>query len=285
MKAAEIARALRGKPYRGGEAFLVRCVVHEDSSPSLIISDGHDGTLKVNCMAGCEWRDVRDEFRRRGWIESAPNRAEFAQFRTPLPPKPERTHPVWPAARSISCAAAETYLRSRLLDSCDRHSLRFQERARHASGVMMPAMVAAIQSPSGVVIAVQLTFLDHTGRKTTLDPVRQIFGEMGTGAVRFAPAEEITGLAEGAETAMAAQQMTGVPVWASLGAARMHRVTLPDAVKEVHIFTDNDTPGITAADRTSKVHTDFGRRVVIRRPPDGCKDWNDFLIAKMPAAA
>jgi hypothetical protein len=48
----------------------------------------------------------------------------------------------------------------------------------------------------------------------------------------------VLGLAEGIETALSAMQLTGVPVWASLGGARLHRVELPPEVKEVHVFLD-----------------------------------------------
>ena len=35
-------------------------------------------------------------------------------------------------------------------------------------------------------------------------------------------------------------QLTGIPVWACLGAQRMARVAIPDCVKELHVFADND---------------------------------------------
>jgi DNA primase len=73
-------------------------------------------------------------------------------------------------------------------------------------------------------------------------------------------------------------QMTGMTVWASLGAARLHSVELPAEVEEVHVFCDNDDPGRTAAKRTADVHSSLGRRVYLRSPPDQCGDWNDFLL-------
>ena len=85
------------------------------------------------------------------------------------------------------------------------------------------------------------------------------------------------GLAEGVETALSAMQMTGMTVWASLGASRLHSVELPPEVEEVHVFVDNDEPGRTAAKRAADTHTSMGRRVYLRSPPDQCGDWNDFL--------
>jgi hypothetical protein len=56
----------------------------------------------------------------------------------------------------------------------------------------------------------------------------------------------------------------------------MHRVAVPDSVRELHLFLDNDEPGRAAGERTAHAHRH--RRVVFRTPPDN--DWNDFLLAK-----
>ena len=45
------------------------------------------------------------------------------------------------------------------------------------------------------------------------------------------------------ETALSAMQLSGMTVWASLGASRLHNVELPLEVEEVHVFVDNDEPG------------------------------------------
>jgi DNA primase len=50
-------------------------------------------------------------------------------------------------------------------------------------------------------------------------------------------------------------------------------------VQEVHIFGDNDISGRAATLRASEVHMALGRRVVLRFPPDGLKDFNDLLNA------
>lgn len=80
-------------------------------------------------------------------------------------------------------------------------------------------------------------------------------------------------------------QISGVPVWCCLGAKRMHRVAVPSIVREVHVFTDDDATGRKAAEITAETHTAAGRRVVLRYPPAGCKDWNDALIAAIREVA
>jgi hypothetical protein len=64
----------------------------------------------------------------------------------------------------------------------------------------------------------------------------------------------------------------------------MSRVTLPKEVTALHIFADNDAAGKVAAERAVARFTRDGKRVLLRWPPDGCKDWNDVLLSKRRAA-
>ena len=137
------------------------------------------------------------------------------------------------------------------------------------------SMVAAVQAPDGKIIAIQQTWLTSEGEKTSAK--RLTTGNLGAGAVRLGSVSRVVGLAEGVETALSAMQLTGVTVWASLGASRLHNVELPPEVEEVHVFVDNDGPGRTAAKRTADVHVRQGRKVFLRSPPEQCGDWNDFL--------
>ena len=54
---------------------------------------------------------------------------------------------------------------------------------------------------------------------------------------------------------------------------------MPDLVRRVVIFADNDEAGRKAAERTAQVHRDLGRSVEIRLPADGI-DFNDELLAR-----
>jgi phage/plasmid primase-like uncharacterized protein len=62
----------------------------------------------------------------------------------------------------------------------------------------------------------------------------------------------------------------------------MQRVAIPERVRELHIFADNDEPGRTAAERTA--HANRYRRVFLRFPPEGFKDWNDTVAAQSRSA-
>jgi putative DNA primase/helicase len=155
----------------------------------------------------------------------------------------------------------------------------------HLGRVQIPIMVAAVQRLDGKVVAVQTTLLTWTGKKASVSVPRITTGALGAGAVRLGPAGPVLGLAEGVETGLSALQIARVPVWCCLGAGRMHRVAIPSVVRELHIFGDEDEPGRAAAERTADAHIAAGRRVVLRFPPAGCKDWNDALRASAEVAA
>jgi hypothetical protein len=138
-------------------------------------------------------------------------------------------------------------------------------------------MIAAVQAPDRTIVAAQITELDHDGRsKAPVSVQRRTIGALGAGAVRLGTAGDELGIAEGTEDALAAQQLTGLPCWACLGAGRMHRVDVPATVKTLHVFADDDEPGRNAADRTAARHSREGRRIFIRRPPEGVKDWGEL---------
>jgi len=86
----------------------------------------------------------------------------------------------------------------------------------------------------------------------------------------------VLGLAEGIETGLSAQQLFEIPVWCVLG-RRFNAVTIPDEVIEVQIFADRGEEGEQAAQQAKDHFLNMGKRIAVRRPPQGCDDWNDAL--------
>jgi putative DNA primase/helicase len=276
MSAQDIGIALKGR--RSGIGWLVSCPCPNhgkgrgDRSPSLSVSDGDDGRLLLRCFAGCEFVEILDELKQRGLIDDAKAvgaKSRLSPLRRLVEPSPSPNVgalAIWQATVEAHGTVVDEYLNRRgiylrppmLRCRLDRRS-----------------MVAGVQAPDGKVIAIQETWLTGTGEKAL--PKRLTTGNLGAGAVRLGASARIMGIAEGVETALSAMQMTGMTVWASLGASRLHNVELPPEVEEVHILVDNDKPGRAAAKRTADVHTSIGRRVYLRSPPDQCGDWNDFL--------
>jgi putative DNA primase/helicase len=296
--AATIARAYSGKPY--GDGWIIRCPAdghgsgRGDKRPSCTIKDGDmQGRVLVHCFAGCEAGAILDALRTRGMISSADSLPEthrhLGSDRKPLPepePNPEALR-IWLAARPLERTPAETYLREqRALTGALPPSLRFAYVKHQPTGLELPALVAAIARPTDrKIIAVQATFLTEQGRKAPFTTPRWTFGAMGTGAIRLAPVTDVIGIAEGAETALSATELTGIPCWSSVGAARLPNIAVPSTVKTVHIFGDNDAPGHVAAQRAADRHVREGRKVFVRFPPDGVGDYSDVLMARAGAVA
>jgi DNA primase len=278
--AASIVAALGGR-WRGNGG-MVRCPCHDDTSPSLSIRDGDEtGRIIVTCFAGCDRSDIIAELRRMGVLET-PERV--TQLVSPRPrsapdhkPDPDATA-IWKGGQvAHPDSVVARYLQGRGITDPVPPSIR-AGNSLQAGRIQMPTMIAAVQSPAGEIIAVQSTLLTPSGKRAPVSVPRITQGALGYGAARFAKATDVLGLAEGTEDALSAMQLTGVPCWASLGAARMPRVCIPEHVRELHVFADNDDAGRAAAERTAAAHR--SRRVVLRFPPIAFKDWNDALRAK-----
>ena len=280
--------------------FVARCLGHGrgkgDRQPSLMLRDG-DRRLLVHCFAGCDVRDVLaalqhhgllkpdPEYRGRAGIPSRPasrlpKAEKSAHASSGSPPCPWRER--WPSDTSPNIVACTGPFPPslRFAPACLHPRLRWR----------YPALVAAVQAADDRITAVQVTWLSETDASKALPQVpRWTFGALGEGAVRLGTAA-VLGLAEGVEDALAASQLSQLSCWACLGAARMHRVVVPDNVREVHIFADDDEPGRAAADRTANVHRDRGRRVVVRLPPAGpqglgrSRHWRAPEVSSMTAA-
>lgn len=294
----EIARALKGH-WHGNQA-MCRCPAHDDSSPSLSIKQTPDGIVLVHCFGGCVQGAVIQALRERGlW----PDRDEEGHpsypqaYRTPQRDEDAnadelarigRARQVWNEAKPSPGSLVETYLRSRGVSIKVRPALRFHPALYHAaSSQSLPAMVAAIQSSDDEVIGIQRTYLraDGTG-KATVNPNKLSLGPMRDGAVRFSFGKRspILGIAEGVETALSAMQIYYIPIWASLGAGRMHSVAVPDWVEHVVIYGDNGRAGWTAAERAAEHFESIGKRVSVTLPAPEFGDFNDQLRGIRSAA-
>jgi putative DNA primase/helicase len=285
--ARDITIALRGRWNAAANRGSARCPCHDDHSPSLSLGDGDEpGRILVHCFAGCDRRDILAALRDRGLLEECAHQQEPRSRRIEPPPPVITPDPqalaIWGAASPGERTIVQRYLRARGITIAPPPSLRCAGGGCHLEGAD-PAMIAAVQAPDRRTIAVQVTRLDPGGeRKAQVLVPRRTYGALGDGAVRLAAAGDVLGLAEGVESALSAMQLSGIPTWACLGASRMHRVAVPEGVRELHVFMDNDGPGRDAGEHTA--HTHRHRRVVLRRPPDHLNDWNDFLRAKGIAA-
>ncbi|MDG1287890.1 MAG: toprim domain-containing protein [Rickettsiales bacterium] len=147
-----------------------------------------------------------------------------------------------------------------------------------------PAMIAALRDSVGQITAIQSTFIDpHTGDKAKITSPKLCMGIVKEAAIKLANYDgSIPHLAicEGLEDALSVMELTGYPAWAVCGAHNYRHQQIPESIHEVVIAADSDEVGLSAARMLAQRLINEGRVVRIKPPPDGCKDWNDYLKKK-----
>ncbi len=146
-----------------------------------------------------------------------------------------------------------------------------------------PALVAVFQDPSGQAVTLHRIYLTPDGKKAPVPapkktmPVPQGLSLSGA-AVRLGPPGPVLGLAEGIETALAVMTATGQTCWATTSACLVEKVVLPEVVRRVIIWADNDQSktGLKAAAKLAERLVKEGRKVSLRLPnrPAGRKTWD-----------
>ena len=101
-------------------------------------------------------------------------------------------------------------------------------------------------------------------------------------------------ISEGIETGIALHLATGKPVWAGLNAGNLEKLWLPDTVRKVCIYADNDADGDFAgqafafalARRLKREEKNSGRRQVrVFLPKHAGTDWADVWRQRLEAQA
>lgn len=284
MSAAEIARVLGGR--QCGAGFIVRCPCHDDIQPSLSIRDGDDRLL-VKCFAGCDPVDVLRELAARGLLPERDDKPaqvgpvsggrKSGRTSATLEPDP-RALAIWKASGLIADSLAERYLRGRGITIPLPPSLRCHRGLKHGpTGLILPALVAGVQSGDRRLTAIHRTYLRTDGEiKAPVSSVKMALGPIRGGAVRLAAAGASLALTEGIEDALALIQMTGRPAWAVLGTAGFQNFQPPEGVATVILAPDADAAGDGAVEAAVARFASTGLKVVRLRPPDG-QDWCDVL--------
>lgn len=142
------------------------------------------------------------------------------------------------------------------------------------------AMVARVDNAHGQLCAVHRTWLKD-GRKLPHPHCRKLLGSARGGAVRLGEAGTTLAIAEGIETALAVQLLTGSPVWAALSAGNLERLQLPEDLHRVAIHGDNDAgfqgqfSAYALARRLRQERPDVSLSIDVRIPAVPRQDWAD----------
>lgn len=209
--------------------------------------------------------------------------------------KSDRTE-LWLRARPLDGRdLASRYLRSRGL-SWNALNLRFIDDLPYKDHGSHPAMLARFAAPDAKSATIHRTWLAEPGRKADLNPPRKMMpGEIPAGgAVRLSLPEATMGVAEGIETALAAEAIHNLPVWATTSAGAMVKFKPPQECKQLVIFADQDAnfAGQQAAYALAyRLRTEVKLTVIKVMTPwwvdegDVNRDWNDVLLAEQRMAA
>jgi putative DNA primase/helicase len=145
-----------------------------------------------------------------------------------------------------------------------------------------PAVIAPVRAPDGKLECLQRIYdADLTPRKKAMTPVHTLNGA----AVRLHEVRDVLGISEGVETALAAHEIFGVPVWAALSENGVKTFEPPNDIKKIIVLGDNDSNFVGqdaayALARRIALKAKKPRIIVeVRIPPDADTDWLDELNA------
>lgn len=161
-----------------------------------------------------------------------------------------------------------------------------------------PAMLACIQGADGHAVTLHRTYLHDGGKLAAGDAKKVLSAGINGAAVRLFETSDELAISEGIETGIAVHLATGKPVWAGLSAGNLEKLWLPDSVRKVCIYADNDADGdftgqafaFALARRLKHEEKKTGaRQVQVFLPKLAGTDWADVwrqrLNAQMPCAA
>ena len=286
MSLRQIVAILGGDLYQNGLRANVPAPGHgkSDRSVSLLL-DG--GRVVIHTFGAADWREVRDDLRRRGLVDRGGRLVGVAAPTEAL----VLDHP---RRRAVARALWQEGVRPTPTDVTARHlAVRgvtwredlddLMEHPRAPFSVYRPgrragrAMMTGIRSSSGDLTAVELTYLATNGQVASgLRLPRKTVGQVPAGsAVRLRPAAPRMLVAEGIVTTLSAMERFDLPGWALMSAGNLSRWHAPDHVSTVLIAGDRGRAGETAAMRLAKRLERDGVEAILAFPPPPSGDWNE----------
>jgi putative DNA primase/helicase len=153
-----------------------------------------------------------------------------------------------------------------------------------------PAMLACIQGIDGHAVTLHRTYLQDGRKASNRDAKKVLSAGINGASVRlFDPAEELA-ITEGIETALAVHLSTGKPVWAAINAGNLEKLWIPETVRRICIYSDNDANAeydgqacaFVLARRLTKESKKAGpRRVEVFVPKHAGTDWADVWRSRL----
>jgi putative DNA primase/helicase len=155
------------------------------------------------------------------------------------------------------------------------------------------AMLACIQGPDGHAVTLHRTYLKGGCKAAVRDAKKVLSSGINGAAVRLFEATQELAITEGIETALAVHLATGKPVWAGLSAGNLEKLWLPETVRTICIYADNDADAdfdgqafaFALARKLKKQERQTGpRQVRVFLPKPAGTDWADVWLARVEQA-
>lgn len=254
-----------------------------------------DGKLLWHCLAGCTQEAVKERFVADGlWSRPRSSKGSFnrkererldgegkVDFREILD-----ACIAWPELDKEQRQILENYARSRGVKMPETAMLLPSSKSNRLTDRRFPAMVFGI-AREGESIGAHLTWLSSKGHsKLAVDDPKRTYGGVKGGHIRlhrrYDRLEPIV-VAEGIETALSVERITGLQAIVACNAGNLGKINVPKC-SEVIIAADNDPnrSGIQGATNLARRLSSEGRPVRIALPyshGNKKRDWNDELCA------
>ncbi len=291
MSLADIVRVLGGELYGPARA-MIPGPGHgaDDRSVSLFVD--RSGRLVVTSWGRSTWQEVLDDLRDRGFVDERKQLTgsgsgvgrQAAPFDLSHAEKTRAAERIWSLGVGLAGTLSERHARLRAItrplpgQEALRHSASAPLRAYDAADIRgHPALLAALRTPLGDLTAVEVTFLDGSGRQSRrLRLSRKIIGWIPPGsAVRLDPAGAEMLVGEGVFTTLSATERFDLPGWALLSTSRLRTWRPPCGVRAVLVAGDNGAAGRRAAEVLVDRLKDEGLRAWSAFPAPAYGDFND----------
>ena len=298
MSLRNIVDKLGGDLWLGGWQANVPAPGHSCRDRSVSLRLNAEGRVIVNTFAGTDWREVLDDLRQRGLIDThrRPTGGGISRL-SGAPPAGDRRERLQAAQaiwiRGVAVGHHTLSARHLALRAIGRTWPR-SSVVRHSSGAPLkafdpacrqtsPALLTALCGPEGTFTAVEVTFLDSAGhRDRRIRLSRKTVGPVPPGsAVRLDEGQSEMVHAEGVFSALSASERFSLPAWALLSTRNMRRSRPPPNLKRLLIAADRGVDGERSAGLYAETVRACGVRVRVEYPPAPYLDWNDAAKEKL----
>ena len=142
-----------------------------------------------------------------------------------------------------------------------------------------PVMVAVVRDAMGRPVGLHRTYLTMDGQKAPVPSPKKLTSMVGSSnAVQLFPPNSGLAIAEGIETALSFQILSGIPTWSCLSDGGIKRFIPPSGIQEIIVAGDYDKAGILAAEKLINKIGSQGTLVKSVFPDSPGEDWSDVLM-------